>query len=83
MSRVPITDEFRAEVQVPVSAEKSSMRPWGQGIGHAAASREDVFAPYLGPRVCLSRSGRWRGRHTWVGDTCVLCDRRKGGVAAE
>ena len=32
------------------------------------------FAPYHGPRVCHSPSGRWRAEHLVDGEgTCILC----------
>lgn len=40
------------------------------------------FAPFHGIAVCVSRSGRKRGEHSWVADPhgiewCMFCDGRR------
>lgn len=32
------------------------------------------YAPFRGPRVCVSLAGRIRGAHAIVGDTCAFCE---------
>lgn len=49
----------RARSRLPI---RRSMLPGG------------AYAPYRGPRVCKSRSGRWRDAHEMVGDVCLWCD---------
>lgn len=69
-------DDFRREVAVPVSAQ-SSTRQYN-GIPWAGEGPDDRYAPFLGPKVCLSPAGRWRAKHVWVKNLCCMCGRRKG-----